>query len=1224
MTDATKNAPTAADAKGYLDWGNERYAAKDLQGAAACYRAALRLHPDLTPAHYNLGCTLELISGAADALPHFERAAALEPEWSDAHGKYGLALARVGRMAEAACALQKACDLAPERADYRNNLGLALNALGRGEEAHAAFREAIRLDPLDPAPRSNIAVLLERFGHVAAAIGSCLEALRLRPDFAEAHHNLGTALKAQGRHAEAIAQHREALRLSPGYQDALSSLLFTLLYPAQIPEKEVFAEHAAFGAAHRFPPPVHGNTPSTERVLKLGYVSADFREHAVARFIEPVLKNHDRARFQVFCYSNVTAPDDRSARIAALCDRFVNIAGLSDAQVAKILSRDGIDILIDLSGHSAGNRLSLFARKPAPVQMTWIGYPFSTGLAAIDYRITDAVCDPPGTTERFHTEELIRLPGPFSCFAPPEEAPEVAELPALATRRITFGSFNNPAKITPETVALWSEVLRAVPGSRMLLKGYSLACPETAKGFEEAFAAHGIERERLTLTGNTPSYRDHLALYGEVDIALDTFPYNGTTTTCEALWMGVPVVTLTGASHRARVGASLLCAVGLSELAAGDSGGFVATARALAGDPERLAALRRTLRPTMDAAPLTDGAGFTRSFEDALAGAWERWCHRQERLGSAEGRGADEPGLRYVELLLKKGMREEACDRLRGLARQENTAAGYLLAVLRGDDGFPEEAVGLLLRVLSLEPEHVKALNALGTALRQLRQEEQAEECYRNALGLDPSFQQARINLALLLKEGGRLTEAEEELDRGVACDAASVPLRYNLANVLQAQGRSLDAIEAYRAVLRLDPDHLDARQNMLFALHYTPGFSHRFIFAEHLKAARTRPFRPAPGAPVPASRPQGGRIRIGYVSPDFRQHSVASFIEPVIREHDRALFEVFCYANLPRADRTTERLKGLVEQWRDIHGVPDAQAAAMIAADGIDILVDLAGHTSGNRLPLFALRPAPLQATWIGYPDTTGLKVIDVRITDAIADPPGEGESCHSERLVRLPRVFCCYLPPDAAPPVAPPPCLETGHVTFGSFNNLAKATPEVIALWSRVLHAVPGSGMLVKAQPLGDEGVRRRILALFEAQGIAPGRIELDAGQPTSQEHLAQYRRVDVALDTFPYNGTTTTCEALWMGVPVITLAGDRHASRTGATLLTSCGLADLVTTSEAQYVEMARRVAADTGALASFRGDARQRLERSPLLDAAGVTRELEDVLRDLCAQMRGERE
>ncbi|TSK04504.1 MAG: tetratricopeptide repeat protein [Geobacter sp.] len=654
---------------------NALYASGDFAAAVERYREALRIDPHFAQAFFNLGCALDRLSGPSKALAHFEAAARLEPEWSDAHGKCGLALARVGRMAEAADALQKACALAPERADYQNNLGLALNALGRGEEAHAAFMEAIRLDPLDPGPRANIAVLLEHFGHVAAAVSSCQEALRLRPDFPEAHHNLGTALKAQGRHAESIAQHREALRLRPGYQDASDSLLFTLLYPAQIEEKAVFAEHLAFGSAHRFPPPLHGNTPSTGRVLQLGYVSADFREHAVARFIEPVLKNHDRARFQVHCYSNVSAPDGRSARIAALCDGFINIAGLSDAQVAELLRRDGIDILIDLSGHSAGNRLALFARKPAPVQMTWIGYPFSTGLAAIDYRITDAVCDPPGATERFHTEELIRLPGPFSCFAPPEEAPEVAELPALATRRITFGSFNNPAKITPETVALWSEVLRAVPDSRLLLKGYSLACPETAKRFAAAFAAHGIERERLTLTGNTPSYRDHLALYGEVDIALDTYPYNGTTTTCEALWMGVPVVTLAGESHRARVGASLLAAVGHTELVAFDAHSFVQIAAALAGDLVRLASLRKGLRARMAASPLTDGTGFTRDLEERLTAAWNAWCRSvEEDCADPVGRGRE---------LMKKGLLDRALQLLlMPLRAGERSSLGEIQAVM--------------------------------------------------------------------------------------------------------------------------------------------------------------------------------------------------------------------------------------------------------------------------------------------------------------------------------------------------------------------------------------------------------------------------------------------------------------------------------------------------------------------------------------------------------------
>ena len=580
--------------------------------------------------------------------------------------------------------------------------------------------------------------------------------------------------------------------------------------------------------------------------------------------------------------------------------------------------------------------------------------------------------------------------------------------------------------------------------------------------------------------------------------------------------------------------------------------------------------------------------------------------------------------LKYVELLLRKGMQEEARAQLRELVRQEppSAAACYLLAVLRGEDGSPEEAAELLARTLSLEPENVKALNALGAALQQLEQPEQALACYREALRIKPGFLEARINLALLLKEALRFSEAELVLRDGTELHPDSVRLHYNLANVLHSQGRSLEAVAAYRETLRLDPDHLDARQNLLFALHYSPQFSRRLVYLEHLKGGRSRPFRPAPEQRIPQKRPApGSRIRIGYLSPDFREHAVASFIEPVLREHDRGRFEIFCYANLPRADRTTQRLMGLAEQWRDIHGMPDHNAAAQIAKDGIDILVDLAGHTSGSRLPVFAYRPAPLQVTWIGYPDTTGLKEMDYRITDALADPPGVDDRCHSERLVRLPRSFCCYLPPGDAPDLSPPPCTGSGRITFGSFNNLAKVTPEVIALWSRVLQAVPGSLLLLKAKPLADQGVRRRILDLFAAGGVAGDRIEFDPGQPGIREHLAQYRRVDVALDTFPYNGTTTTCEALWMGVPIITLAGDRHASRTGASLLTNCGLADLVTRSEAQYLEMARQVAQDQALLQAFRAGARERLKRSPLLDAAGITRELETALAELFAASEG---
>ena len=575
-----------------------------------------------------------------------------------------------------------------------------------------------------------------------------------------------------------------------------------------------------------------------------------------------------------------------------------------------------------------------------------------------------------------------------------------------------------------------------------------------------------------------------------------------------------------------------------------------------------------------------------------------------------------DPLLKYAELLLKKGMQEEAGAQLEELLRRNPSCAEahYTLAVVRTTEGRSEEAASHFHEVIRANPGDVKALNGLGVVLQQLRHNEDAAACYREAIRLSPGYLDARINLALLYENHGRLREAERELEQALALQPDTVRLRYNLANVLHLQGRSLDAVAAYRETLRLQPDHLNALQNFLFALHYAPQFSDRQIFEEHLAAAQNPVFRPghvAPGRSMP--QVSGRRIKVGYLSPDFRGHSVASFIEPVLIHHDRSRFEIFCYANLGQPDDTTRRLTGLTEHWRDICQLSDEKAAAMIVADGIDILVDLAGHTSGSRLPLMARKAAPLQATWIGYPDTTGLPEIDVRITDALADPPGVADRLHTERLIRLGRSFCCYLPPDYAPPVAPLPCLCRGYLTFGSFNNLAKVAPEVVALWARVLQTVPGSRLLMKCSPLTDADVRIRITEAFRAAGVAADRLELHPGDASPADHLAHYGRVDIALDTFPYNGTTTTCEALWMGVPVLTLAGTRHASRTGVSLLTNCGLEKLVAQSPEQYLALAQNLARDTEGLARLRAGLRNRMARSPLTDGVGVTREVEGVFR-----------
>jgi protein O-GlcNAc transferase len=820
--------PGANSADQLLERGNTLFNSGERAAAADCYRQALLIDPTLSSASYNLGCALDLLSGPAEALPHFQDAASRRPEWWQARSNLGFALARLGRLAEATGELEAAATLNPADAGIRNNLGLALSALDRAEEAHGSFLEAIRLDPNYPEAHSNLAILFERYGRTSEAISSCLAALRLRPDYPEAHGNLANAFKSQGRHDEALAHYREALRLRPGCAEAHSSLLFALCYPADLSAEQIFAEHKSFGAAHRFPAAPHENSPDPGRPLRIGYLSGDFRSHAVARFIEPVLRHHDRTRFQIYCYSNVALPDATSTRLAQLTGHCVNIARMPDQEAAALIRRDRIDILVDLSGHTADNRLPLLARKPAPLQVTWLGYPHSTGLDAIDYRISDAVSDPPGGSEPFHSERLLRLPGTFSCFAPPEEAPPVGELPALSCGSVRFGSFNNPAKITPETIALWAGALHRVPGSRMLVKGYSLADPGSRALLLGHFAQKGISAERLELRGNTVSYAEHLQLYRTVDIALDCFPYNGTTTTCEALWMGVPVLTLAGSSHRSRVGASILQSVGLSGLVAASPQDFLERAAGLAGDLEQLAKLRGSLRATMAASPLTDGAGFTGHLEAAYRGIWQGWC-ASNMVNQVHQSNLTDRSEKPAQPAPKPVAAATAATSAASTPDPATQAACHLQA------GRLDEAIAGFLAALQRDPASGAALAGIESTLNRQLATDLGAACRSDAarLGLGPPTgegqgiqAQTLEQTATMLLERGFLTPAElicrYLLDRG----QRSLQVSRILAEIAMVLGVPAVASGHFRDALAMGEGR-HARIRLLKAeeaAHHQPG----------------------------------------------------------------------------------------------------------------------------------------------------------------------------------------------------------------------------------------------------------------------------------------------------------------------------------------------------------------------------------------------------------------
>jgi len=599
--------------------------------------------------------------------------------------------------------------------------------------------------------------------------------------------------------------------------------------------------------------------------------------------------------------------------------------------------------------------------------------------------------------------------------------------------------------------------------------------------------------------------------------------------------------------------------------------------------------------------------------------------------------------------LQEQGRPAEAEDVLRRVLvrHPDHVNALYNLGNLLGACGRPEEAIAVYRRAVALAPDFAEAHANLGAALRTCGRYEEALTALRQAVALTPTLpglythlgaaQQAlgRIdeavahyrralertpddpdglyNLGSCLKSQAHLGEAEQLLRRALALAPEHAEARLNLGNVLRAQGRVDEAIRQYRAVLRAAPDHRAAHSNLLLALNYAPMHTPEAVYAEHCAWAEqhTGPLPPRPRIRHDGSR----RLRIGYVSPDFREHSVAYFIEPVLRSHDRSRFTVFAYAQVPRPDATTERLRACVDTWHDVTRMNDAAVADRIRADAIDVLVDLAGHTGDNRLGVFGQRPAPVQISYLGYPNTTGLAAMDYRLTDAHADPENESDPCYSETLIRLDPCFLCYRAPAESPGVAPPPNQQKGAITFGSFNALPKLTEEVLATWAEILRRVPGARLLLKSPSFEDAQTRERYRRLFDAAPLARERITLHGFVPDTAAHLALYHEVDIALDPFPYNGTTTTCEALWMGVPVVSLAGRRHAARVGLSILTQVGLADLCAETKAAYIEHAVRLAADRNRLPALRSALRDRMRTSPLCDARRFTRHLEHVYQDL---------
>jgi len=1190
-------------------------------------------------------------------------------------------------------------------------LGVMLQPQGKKEEARQAKQRAAELLPDDAEVHCNLGQVLQDLGRFAEAEVVLARALALKEDYAEAHNNLAITYQKQGRLDESITHFKRALALNPAHEDIYGNLLFTTNYHADLTGEQIYESYREydrrFGQPYRGEWKPHANARDPGRRLRVGYVSPDFRNHACSRFLEPLLALHDKAQVEVFAYAELAREDEATARYKGYVDHWVPTRGASDAQVAERVRADGIDVLVDLAGHTVGNRLGVFARKPAPVSVSWLGYGYTTGLSAIDYYLTDQASAPAGSESLF-SEAPWRLRHGW-VYRPAEGMGEPGPLPALRNGCITFGTLTRSVRINHRTIRAWSEILRRVPGARLVVDSGSFVDAAAQQALAARFAEHGIAPERLQIGYHSPPWD---VLRG-IDIGLDCFPHNSGTTLFESLYMGVPFVTLGGRPGTGLLGSAILEGIGHSEWIAGSEDAYVDKVVALAQDVAALAALRQSLRSRMQMSPLMNERGFAASVEAAYREMFDAWCAVDRHPLTARIQQAEAAFDRaHTQQEAGRLVDAEASLRRALVLIPEFADANAGLGMLVQQQGRHAEAEPYLREALALQPGQATAHHNLGTNLRLQGRMAEAEASFRAALALKPDLEPAQINLNQLLQESGRwlesevywrevvrqkpdvmmgylhlsnvlmrqqrIAEAETCLRKALEVDAGSLSVHQHLVallketnqypaaeaiarqaldlepgsaslwnqlgEVLNASQRLVEAEQAFRKSLALDPEFVSAHGNLgivlqnmgrlheaeasmrrslallpanpnalgnlLFVMNYHPDKTGEEIFAEYrafdqqFGLPHRSEWRPHANAPA-----AGRRLKVGYVSPDFRNHSCTYFVEPLLESHDKNAVEVYAYADLSREDAATLRYKRSVDHWVPTRGMTDAALAERVRADGIDILVDLAGHTAGNRLGMFARKPAPVSMSWLGYGCTTGLSAIDYYLTDAVHAPPGS-ESVFSEEPWRLPTGWI-YRPPVTGQmgEAGDSPALRNGYVTFGTLTRAVRINHRTIRVWSALLHRVVGSRLVIDSRSYQDSETQEQLAARFAEHGIARDRLLIGYHTPPWNT----VRGIDIGLDCFPHNSGTTLFESLYMGVPYVTLADRPSVGCLGGSILHGIGHPEWIAATEDEYVEKAATLAADPAGLASLRAGLRQQMQASALMDEPGFARQVEAAFR-----------
>ncbi len=1134
-TKAGKIQPEQAEA--HKNIGDIQFIFEDFEAAAAAYEKSLRIDPKSAATWHNLGMVENRRYNYDRAARAWKQALNLQPD----HKNAGLALARLlrqqGRYKESLTLNQKICHRYPEDRDSRFELALVNLSLGFLEQAAEFCTSILNQDPEDPEALNIMGLIHLQRGDPETAVRNLRAALKNREELPQTHSNL----------------------------------LYALLMDPGITPTEYLREARhwwqSYGlTANRKKRYSHLRLPLKNRKLKLGFISADFRQHSVAYFLLPLLRSLKKDQFTIYGYADISREDNYSKLIREQMNYWRPIFALEDQTVGDLIEDDKIDVLIELGGHTANNRLLLMAQKPAPIQISWLGYPASSGLANGTYRLSDNFADPTANDD-FYSEPLLRLPDLFLCYGPP--AAVLALTRETRKHPLTFGSFNNPAKINVQVISLWAELLKQIPESRLILKAKVFTDGETRNIFQQRFSRFNLAAGRIEFRPGNPDIVDHFTSYNDIDIALDTFPYNGTTTTCEALWMGVPTITLQGSTHAARVGAALLNAIGCRELIAHDRDSYIRIAVSLAGNPERLRHYHKNLRVYMRDSPLLRTEKFATGFTEIIFACWQTWWESLSRQPVNEAikiinSSNQTKKLDQAQIILEKAIKNEP----------ENAELYFQLANLHHRRRQPEAALTALDSCLKINPKDARALSNRGYLLQDLGRHKEAEESFKSALLINPEQSETVTNLFWYLLQNCQWRES------------AIWNKKLDYLDDLALKNNNPPVTEMFL--------HLAGKTDE--AANYRRARAKTASISSQVQAFNHQPLKKSPKV-----------LKIAYLSGDFHDHAVAHNLFNLFRLHDRNRFHISAYSCGPDDGSIyRRRIENDCDRFVDIQNLSDYEAAALIKNDNIDILIELMGHTRNNRLRLCAFKPAPIQVTYLGYPGTTGADFINYLIADKIVIPP-EHQKFYSEKIIYLPN---CFMIADRVP-IAPRPDRQTCGLpvdafVFCSFNNAYKIEPVMFDIWMNILRAVPKSILWLRS---GGEMMESNLRREAQNRGVDEKRLIFATKVPEKRDHLARLQLADLCLDTRIYNGHTTTLDALWAGVPVVALQGKHFASRVSSSNLTAIGMEQLVTCKLEDYFKLAVTLAQQPPRLIEIRKKLLSNQKSTPLFNTENLVKNLE---------------